>query len=264
MSRETADAAPLLLVSRPIEGVALVSLNRPERRNALNMALRVALAEAFRDLATDTGVRAIVLAGEGSSFSAGADLNEYRDASTIEVFKRDMHRLWAAIAECPKPVIAAVHGYALGGGCELAQHADIIVAGRSAVFGQPEVKIGLIPGGGATQRVTRAVGKFAAMRLLLTGDTLPAEEALALGLISRLVEDAEVAAVALDYATRIAALPPIAVRQIKELVLAGMDTALDAGLRLERKAFQIIFSTDDKTEGIKAFLEKRPPRFTGN
>lgn len=258
------ESKPPLLVSRPIEGVALLRLNRPERRNALNMALRVALAEAFLALSGDAGVRAIVLAGEGASFSAGADLNEYLDASTIEVLKRDMHRLWGAIAECPKPVIAAVNGYALGGGCELALHADIIVAGRSAVFGQPEVKIGLIPGGGATQRVTRSVGKFAAMRLLLTGESLPAAEALALGLISKLTDDAEVEAVALDYATRIAALPPIAVRQIKELVLDSMNTSLDAGLRLERKAFQIIFSTEDKTEGIKAFLEKRPPRFTGN
>ena len=258
------ESAQLLLVSRPIEGVALLKLNRPERRNALNMALRMALAEAFRDLSADAEVRAIVLAGEGGSFSAGADLNEYLDASTIEVFKRDMHLLWGAIAGCPKPVIAAVNGYALGGGCELALHADIIVAGRSAVFGQPEVKIGLIPGGGATQRVTRSLGKAAAMRLLLTGDSLPADEALALGLISKLVDDGEVDAVALDYARRIAALPPIAVRQIKELVLDSMNTSLDAGLRLERKAFQIIFSTQDKTEGIKAFLEKRPPRFSGN
>ncbi len=254
----------LLLITRPADGVARVSLNRPERRNALNMALRVALAEAFRELGSDPGVRAIILTGEGSSFSAGADLNEYLDATTIEVFKRDMHLLWGAIAECPKPVIAAVNGYALGGGCELVQHADIIVAGRSAVFGQPEVKIGLIPGGGATQRVTRAVGKFAAMRLLLTGEPLTAAEALALGLISKLVDDAEVSTVALDYATRIAALPAVAVRQIKELVLGSMNSGLDSGLRLERKAFQIIFSTEDKTEGIKAFLEKRPPHFNGN
>jgi enoyl-CoA hydratase len=254
----------ILLVSRPSEGVAQLKLNRPERKNALNMALRVALADAFRALSVDAEVRAIVVSGEGGSFSAGADLNEYVDASTIEVLKRDMHRLWGAIAECPKPVIAAVNGYALGGGCELALHADIIVAGRSALFGQPEVKIGLIPGGGATQRVTRSVGKFAAMRLLLTGESLPADEALALGLISKLTDDAEVETVALDYARRIAALPPIAVRQIKELVLGSMNTSLDAGLRLERKAFQIIFSTEDKTEGIKAFLEKRPPHFSGN
>lgn len=253
-----------LLVSRPSEGVAWLKLNRPERRNALNMSLRVALAEAFRGLSNDAGVRAIVVSGEGGSFCAGADLNEYIDASTVEVSKREIHRLWRVIAECPKPVIAAVNGYALGGGCELALHADIIVAGRSAVFGQPEVKIGLIPGGGSTQRLPRSVGKFTAMRLLLTGETLSAAEALALGMISKMTDDSEVDAVALDYATRIAAMPPIAVRQIKELVLASMNTGLDAGLLLEAKAFQIIFSTADKTEGIKAFLEKRPPRFSGD
>ena len=259
-----AESPQLTLLSRPSEGVAMLKLNRPERRNALNMALRAELAGAFRGFTDDPGVRAIVIAGEGDSFSAGADLNEYIDASTIEVAKRDIHRLWRAIADCPKPVIAAVNGYALGGGCELALHSDIIVAGRSAVFGQPEVKIGLIPGGGATQRLPRTVGKFTAMRLLLTGDTLSAEEALALGLISTLTDDAEVETLALDYATRIAAMPPIAVRQIKELVLASMNASLDTGLRLEAKGFQIIFSTADKTEGIKAFLEKRAPQFTGN
>lgn len=257
-------AAPTLLLSRPADGVAMVKLNRPERRNALNMELRSALAEAFRGLSDDAGVRAIVVSGEGASFCAGADLNEYVDASTIEVAKRGIHHLWRTIADCPKPLVAAVKGYALGGGCELALHADIVVSGRSAVFGQPEVKIGLIPGGGATQRLPRAIGKAAAMRLLLTGETLPAEEALALGLISRLVDDAEVDALALDYAMRIAALPPVAVRQIKELVLSSMNTSLDAGLLMEAKAFQIMFATEDKTEGIKAFLEKRPPKFTGN
>ena len=257
-------AESMVIASRPAEGVAMVTLNRPQRRNALNMELRAALAETFRGLSADNAVRAIVISGEGASFCAGADLNEYVDASTIEVAKREIHRLWRVIADCPQPVIAAVKGYARGGGCERALQADIVVAGRSAVFGQPEVKIGLIPGGGATQRLPRAIGKAAAMRLLLTGETLPAEEALALGLISRLVDDAEVDAVALDYAVRIAALPPVAVRQIKELVLSSMNTSLDAGLLLEAKAFQIMFATEDKSEGIKAFLGKRPPRFTGS
>ena len=256
-------AEALVLVSRPADGVVQLRLNRPERRNALNMALRAELVAAFRELSDDPGVLAVVVSGVGGSFCAGADLNEYLDASTIEVAKRGIHRLWRVVADCPKPVIAAVNGYALGGGCELALQADIIVAGRSALFGQPEVKIGLIPGGGGTQRLPRSVGKFAAMRLLLTGETLPAEEAQALGLISRLVDDAEVESVAIDYALRIAAMPPIAVRQIKELVLSSMNTSLDQGLLLEAKAFQIMFATEDKTEGIKAFLEKRPPHFTG-
>lgn len=261
---ETAPNNPDSLLSEsPSPGVMLVRLNRPEVRNALNLQLRRDLAALFAKLSQDEAVRCIVLTGTEKAFCAGADLNEYVDATTIDVLLRDMHLLWGAIAECPKPVIAAVNGYALGGGCELAMHADIIVAGKSATLGQPEVRIGLMPGAGGTQRLTRAIGKFRAMRLLLTGQSITAAEAFAMGLVSAVVPDGEVLPDALKLAGTVAALPPLAVRQIKELVVESMNNTLESGLRLERKAFQLLFSSADKTEGIRAFLEKRKPEFRG-
>jgi enoyl-CoA hydratase/carnithine racemase len=252
---------PLLLVERPADGIAVVRINRPEVRNALNLALRRALAATFQDLAADAAVRCIVITGDDRAFCAGADLSEYVDASPVEILERDMGRLWGAIADCPLPVIAAVNGFALGGGCELAMHADIIVAGRSARFGQPEVLIGITPGGGATQRLTRAVGKFVAMRLMLTGEIIDAEEARAAGLVSRLVDDADVMPEALRLAGLIAGAAPLAVRKTKELVIESMNVPLDAGLRSERAAFQLMFDTRDKTERMRAFLDrKRSPR----
>lgn len=250
------ESTTLVLQESPAEGVVLLRLNRPEVRNALNLALRRELATRFGELSCRDDVRCIVLTGNDRAFCAGADLNEYVDAGPVEIIARNMHLLWGAIADCPKPVIAAVNGYALGGGCELAMHADIIVAGESAMFGQPEVGIGLIPGGGATQRLTRAVGKFAAMKLLLGGEPFAAPTALALGLVSTLVADQAVLPEALKLASRIAGQAPLAVRQIKELVLESMNGTLDAGLRHERKAFQLMFGSPEKTERIRAFLSK--------
>lgn len=253
----------ILIEERPVLGVALLRLNRPLVLNAMNLALRRALAEAFSRLDADTGVQVIILAGNERAFCAGADLNEYVDATPPEIIERQMDRLWGAISGCRKPVIAAVRGHALGGGCELAMHADIIVAGSSASFGQPEVKIGIMPGGGATQRLTRAVGKFAAMKILLAGEAFTAQAAAAMGLVSTLVEDGEVEARALSLASQMAALPALSLRFIKEAVIESMNSPLDAGLRHERKSFQILFSTDDKSEGIRAKLEKRKPVFRG-
>jgi enoyl-CoA hydratase len=250
-------ASPLLVVERPADGIAIVRLNRPQQRNALNLALRRELAATFATLSDDDGVRCVVLTGDERAFCAGADLNEYVDATPSDIIARDMGRLWDAIAACPKPVVAAVNGYALGGGCELAMHADIIVAGMSARFGQPEVQIGIIPGGGATQRLTRAVGKFAAMWLLMTGEFIDAGEAQKMGLVSRLVADDAVMAEAMRLATQIAALPALALRQIKELVLDSMSVSLDAGLRSERKAFQLMFTTPEKTTRMRSFLDKK-------
>ena len=251
----------LLLEQRPADGVALLRLNRPAVLNALNLALRRELAAAFTRLDADDSVRAVVLAGSGKAFCAGADLHEYVDATPPEIVSRDLDRLWAAVSGCRKPVIAAVRGHALGGGCELAMHADLIVAGKGARFGQPEILIGLMPGGGATQRLARAVGKFRAMKLLLTGEAIDAASALQMGLASEVVADDEVEPRALALASRIAALPVLASRFIKEAVIGGMNTSLDAGLQLERKSFQLLFATTDKTEGIRARIEKRPPRF---
>ena len=253
----------ILLKEHPAEGVVLLRLNRPEVLNALNLALRQSIALAMDQASDDPEVKVVILAGSDRAFCAGADLNEYVDATPAEIVARQMDKLWGAISGCKKPVIAAVKGHALGGGCELAMHADIIVAGEGAKFGQPEIKIGIMPGGGATQRLTRAVGKFAAMKILLTGEPFSASEAKSLGLISELVNDAEVESRALSLAQHIKTLPPLSVRFIKEAVLDSMNTSLDAGLRFERRAFQTLFSTHDKTEGIQARLEKRQPFFKG-
>lgn len=251
----------ILLEEHPAQGVVLLRLHRPAVLNALNLALRHALADAFERLDADPQVRVIVLAGSERAFCAGADLSEYVDATPIDIIARRMDQLWGAIGNCRKPIIAAVQGHALGGGCELAMHADLIISGVGARFGQPEVLIGLMPGGGATQRLTRAVGKFRAMQLLLTGAPITAEQALAMGLAGEVVPDAEVEPRALALAVQMAKGPQQALQFIKEAVVDGMNLPLDQGLQLERKSFQLLFATTDKIEGIRARLEKRPPKF---
>lgn len=245
------------------DGVAVVRIERPEAKNALNLAVREQLAEIFRAVASDERVRAVVLTGGEQCFVAGADIREFADASPIEMYRRHTEYLWEPIARCPKPVIAAVNGFALGGGCELAMHCDIIVAGQSARFGQPEVKLGLMPGAGGTQRLIRAVGKFQAMRIALTGCLVTAPEALAMGMVSEVVSDERTVPRALELAAEIAALPPLAVAQIKEVMLSGADLPLDSALALERKAFQLLFDSRDQKEGANAFLEKRKAVFSG-
>lgn len=251
----------ILLEERPHPGVAVLRLNRPEVLNALNLALRQALAEAFTRLDADNTVRVVVLAGGARAFCAGADLNEYLDATAPDIIGRQMDRLWGAISACRKPVIAAVRGHALGGGCELAMHADILLAGDTAGFGQPEVRLGLMPGGGATQRLSRAVGKFRAMKLLLTGERIKAAEAFAMGLASEVVPDAELEDRALTLAADLAQGPRLAQQFIKEAVLESMSSPLPLGLQFERKSFQLLFATQDKHTGIAARLAKQEPRF---
>jgi enoyl-CoA hydratase len=257
-----ADSEPVL-VERPEDGVALVRVNRPEARNALNMATRKALAAVFETLHDDPSARAIVLTGNEQAFAAGADLKEFVDAGAVEMLRRRSERYWNAVARTPQPVIAAINGYALGGGLELAMCCDVIIAGESAKLGQPEVRVGIMPGAGGTQRLTRAVGKFHAMRICLTGRPVSAAEAYQIGLVSQMAPDAQVVDAALEMARDLASLPPLAVMQIKEAILAGQDTSLEAGLVLERKAFQLLFASADKREGMQAFFEKRPPRFKG-
>jgi enoyl-CoA hydratase/carnithine racemase len=252
-----------VLVERHGDGTATIRLNRPEARNALNIATRKALAGACREIGEDESIRAVILTGGAEVFAAGADINEFVDAGAVEMLKRRSERWWQAVANVPQPMIAAVNGFALGGGLELAMCCDIIIAGRSAKLGQPEVKVGILPGAGGTQRLTRAVGKFHAMRLVLTGEIIGAEEAFAIGLVSKVVDDGEVDEAARDMARTIAALPPIAVQQAKEAILLGGDASLAAALALERKAVQLTFATADKSEGMRAFLEKRKPRFKG-
>jgi len=252
-----------LLVTQPSPGVALLTLNRPEARNALNQRTRQVLADWFRAITQDSSIRCVILSGGPKVFAAGADLREVAECTPIDMYMRHVERLWAAIAECPKPVIAAVNGFALGGGCELAMHADIIVAGKGATFGQPEIKVGIMPGAGGTQRLARVVGKFQAMKMLLTGLPISGEQAYAMGLASEVVEDDQVLQRSLELAALIAKMPPIAAEQIKEVLLAGMDAPLDSALMLERKAFHLLFATADQKEGMKAFFDKRSPDFKG-
>ncbi len=252
-----------VLVERPQAGIALIRLNRPEARNALSQSLRQALTAQFVALSEDDSVRCIVLTGGERVFAAGADLRAMADATPIDILLLNNQRMWQTIAACPKPVIAAVNGFALGGGCELAMHADIIVAGEGARFGQPEIKVGIMPGAGGIQRLARTVGKFKAFKLLLTGEPIAARDAEALGLVSEVVADDQVQARALELAAQIAAMPPLAVTQIKEVLLAGQDASLETALMLERKAFQLLFASADQKEGMHAFLDKRAAQFKG-
>ena len=245
------------------EGVGLIALNRPEVLNALNQALMEELAGAMEALDRDDAVRCLVLTGNDRAFAAGADVNEFADATAAEMVRGYRFQQWQRIRMIGKPVVAAVSGFALGGGCELAMSCDIIVASETARFGQPEIRLGLIPGAGGTQRLTRAVGKSRAMELILTGRYLSAQEALARGLVSRVVPVEIYLDEAKRLAREIATQPPIAVRMAKEAVLQAFETTLGGGLEFERRCFHLLFSTDDKREGVRAFLEKRPAQFTG-
>lgn len=252
-----------VLIDRPAEGVARLRLNRPAVNNALSLELQALLARYFSELADDASVRCILLTGGEQVFAAGGDISSMAGVGPIEILQRHTERVWAPIQHCPKPVIAAVCGYAYGGGCELAMHADIIIAGQSARFSQPEIRIGIMPGIGGTQRLVRAVGKAKAMQMALTGRPISAEEACIAGLISEVVADEQVQEHALEQARLIAAMPPLAAEQIKEVILAGMDASLDAGLALERKANALLFASRDQKEGMQAFLDKRRPAFEG-
>lgn len=244
------------------EGVAILQLNRPEAKNALNLALRQELAQKFNELSSSKTVKVIVLTGGEKVFAAGADVNDFLTATTREMYLRHTEAYWKSISDCKKPIIAAVNGYALGGGCELAMHADIIIANEDTKFGQPEVRLGLMPGAGGTQRLLRAIGKYKTMLWVLSGKLFNAKEASEMGLVSEVVTgDATLHAI--EIAKTIAGYSAIAVEQIKEVTLLGQDMALDGALALERKALQILFDTKDQKEGVSAFLEKRTPNYQG-
>jgi enoyl-CoA hydratase len=254
---------PLIVIEHPADSVILVRLNRPDQRNALSFQMREELSQSFRKINDDAAVRSVVIAGNSRHFAVGADIRELDSVDPIDLLKRDTASLWTSIRACSKPVIAAVEGLALGGGCELALHADIIIAGDQAKFGLPEARIGILPGGGGTQRLPRAVGKYKAMLMLLSGELISAGDADAWGLVSRVVSSANTEREALDLALRLASLPPLALSSIKEVVNAGLDAPLDTGLRLEQRAVQVLFASADMREGIQAFLEKRVGRFEG-
>ena len=243
--------------------IALVQLNRPKELNALNPQLMAELRDALKALDEAEEVRVVVLTGNEKAFAAGADIKQMADKSAIDLFKADQFSTWDQISKFRKPIIAAVSGFALGGGCELAMSCDLIIASETAVFGQPEIKIGVLPGAGGTQRLTKALGKVKAMEMILTGKLLPAAEAEQRGLVNRVVPLELYLEEAFRLAADIARLSPIAVRLAKEAVLRSFETSLEQGLQFERKNFYLAFASDDQTEGMQAFLEKRNPDFKG-
>jgi enoyl-CoA hydratase len=253
----------VLVERRESERTAIVRLNRPKQLNALNGAVMDALCEALEELDRDDGVRAIVVTGNERAFAAGADIGEMAEATPIDMLLTNRIGQWDRIRRISKPVIAAVNGWALGGGCELAMTLDLIVAGEGAKFGQPEISIGVIPGAGGTQRLARAVGKSKAMRMVLTGEPMTAREAEASGLVAFVTQDEVVVDDAMALAATMASKSPIALRLAKEAVNAAFEMSLTDALAHERRLFYLLFASDDQKEGMAAFLEKRSPDFTG-
>lgn len=252
-----------LLIERPSNDIAVFRLNRPEVRNALNIEVRSRLADEVARHAADPAIRCLIVTGSDKVFASGADIGEMAENGPVEAMARNVQKYWRAIGDCPKPLIAAIEGYALGGGLELALCTDIIVAGEGAKLGLPEVKIGILPGGGGTQKLARLIGAKRAMLLLTTGRMFSAAEALAMGVISEVAPTGQALPRAIEIAREIAAMAPIAVQQIKEIVNAGLNAPLETALALERKALQLLFATHDQKEGMRAFLEKRKPKFEG-
>ncbi len=249
------------ILVEPRDGVGLVTLNRPQALNALNSALLAELAEALAELESDDGIGAIVLTGSERAFAAGADIKEMQDKSYMDMYLSDHFGESGCIAVCRKPVVAAVAGYALGGGCEIAMMCDFIIAADNARFGQPEVKLGVLPGLGGTQRLTRVVGKAKAMEMCLTGRMMDAEEAERAGLVSRVVPADDLVDDALATARTIAGMSRPAVAMIRECVDRAYESSLEEGLRFERRLFFSAFATEDQKEGMAAFVDKREPRW---
>ncbi|MEO8570670.1 MAG: enoyl-CoA hydratase-related protein [Chloroflexota bacterium] len=263
---QVAFAAPAPASAAPatvLPGVALVTIDRPGALNALSFDLLDELADALQSLDDDPTCRAIVITGAGRAFAAGADIGELERQTSTSLVAEGRFEVWNRLAGIGLPLIAAVRGFALGGGCELAMTCDMIVAAEDAQFGQPEIKLGVMPGAGGTQRLTRAIGKARAMELILTGRTMTAQEADAHGLITRVVPAEATLDAALELAARIAAMPPFAVRAAKAAILDAAELSLSDGLLREREAFFRLFDTDDQAEGMAAFIQKRPPVWSG-
>ncbi|MBN0987898.1 2,3-dehydroadipyl-CoA hydratase PaaF [Amphritea pacifica] len=252
-----------ILVTGPDSGVMTITLNRPQARNALCNNLLRELADTLDATIGNDKVRAVVITGGEKVFAAGADIKEMAELDAVGVMNDIRPTYWRRIAQYPKPVIAAVNGFALGGGCELMMHCDIVIAGDNARFGQPEINLGIIPGAGGTQRLLRTVGKSMAMQLVLSGEFINAEQAREFGLVSEVTIPEMSYPRALTLAKTIASKPPIAVRLAKESLLKAYETTLETGLNLERKAFTLLAATEDRNEGIAAFMEKRQPHFQG-
>lgn len=253
----------LIIESQSRAGVGLIILNRPEVRNALNDALLAKIAATLEQWDLDPTIRAVVITGGDQVFAAGADIKEMSDKDAVDLWQdaRPLH--WARICRFSKPLIAAVNGYALGGGCELAMCCDIIIAGHNAQFGQPEINLGLIPGAGGTQRLARAIGKPLAMQMVLAGTFIQADRALAAGLVAEVTEPELTQEYSLNLAEQIALKAPLSVQTAKQAVLKACEIDLDQGLQFERQAFVFLGATQDRKEGISAFLEKRKPQYKG-
>jgi len=243
--------------------LALVTLNRPEALNALSPEMLAALCDQLEALDADPQVRVIIITGGLRFFAAGSDIKSMAGASSQDILRMDTIRYWRRLRQVSKPLIAAVSGYAFGGGCELALTCDLIVAAESAKFAQPEIKLGIMPGAGGTQRLAKAIGPYRAMEMVLTGEPLSAQQAFDLGLVNRLVPDERLLAEARELGRLIASRPPLAVRLARQAVRHGVETTLNEGLELERRNFVQLFDTHDQKEGMAAFLEKRPPEFKG-
>ncbi|GAB2702205.1 enoyl-CoA hydratase [Nocardia thraciensis] len=244
--------------------VALLTLNRPKALNALNSQVLTDITAALDELEADENIGAVVLTGSEKAFAAGADIKEMQSKSYMDMFLADHFAGWDRLTAFRKPIIAAVSGYALGGGCELAMMCDILIAADTAKFGQPEIKLGVIPGMGGSQRLTRAVGKAKAMDLILTGRSMDAEEAERAGLVARIVPAADLVSTALEVAETIASMSLPSVMIAKEAVNRSYESTLTEGLRFERRVFHSLFATDDQTEGMNAFIEKRAANFTNH
>lgn len=243
--------------------IALIQLNRPKELNALNLQLMQEVKRALIELDDNDDVRVIIITGNERAFAAGADIKQMAGKGAVDMLKIDQFSTWDQIKKTKKPMIAAVSGFALGGGCELVMHCDMIVASETAQFGQPEIKIGVMPGAGGTQRLPRAVGKAKAMEMVLTGDFIGAEEALQWGLINRIAPVELYLSEAVKLAKKIASMSPIAVQMAKESVLKSYEMSLQDALYFERKNFYMLFATEDQKEGMNAFVEKRPADFKG-
>ena len=250
-----------ILVSRS-ERVGTITLNRPEALNALNSLVMVEVTGAAAELDADPGIGAIIITGSAKAFAAGADIKEMATLSFSEVFEADFFAAWSRLAAVRTPLIAVVAGYALGGGCELAMMCDVLIAADTAKFGQPEIKLGVLPGMGGSQRLTRAIGKAKAMDMILTGRTIDAAEAERSGLVSRVVPAGDLLTEATAVATAISQMSRSASRMAKEAVNRAFESSLAEGLIYERRLFHSAFATDDQSEGMAAFSEKRPPDFT--
>jgi len=243
--------------------VGIIRLNRPKVLNALSFDVLREIVDALEKFDKDETIKATLLTGSDEAFSAGADIKELSEATPVSLIERNQFALWDRLKRTAKPIVGAVSGYAYGGGCELAMNCDIIIASETAKFGQPEINIGIMPGAGGTQRLTRTIGKFRSMEMILTGQPITAREAEKHGLVNKVVPVEAYLQEAKKLAMQISQKAPVAVRLAKEAVLKAFDTPLEEGLQYERRNFYLLFSTEDMKEGMKAFTEKRPPHFKG-